>query len=920
MRATFLGGVFVLSLAVGVAAQSADAPVDTTAWCMRGLSDLSFDDGQPQPLLGQHPWVALDGEGEAWIAPEEDSRDAYTFSEHVYAGGTLAIRVPARRDITGRLFPGRGGDNGRPRAFRIPKEQVLPEPTSHSNFLRVVRNVCEQRIADGDAGAAWWRHLRDDASRQLHEPQPSGPHWHPQIANLDDTLSLLSGGRAVAENLQLDRMLPATPDPKEDESQDVAGIKGIEVAAYDWSAAIAGKTPALDPLAALVPADQHALFFPSFTALVEMGDRLDAEATAVLGAFAEPAEEAGTRARYERQLGLPMSDVARVLGPKLIRSVAFTGGDPDLRSGSDVAVLFEPVEPAALLTLLLARVSSATAAPGVESRSGTLEGVEWQARVSPDRAVSSYVARLGDTVVVSNSLAQLQRLVSTLHGKTPALAAAPEYAFFRDRYPRGDAAETALLVLSDTTIRRWCGPRWRIGSSRRVRAEAELAELQAATVDAAVHGTPAQPGPVMDPPPGLGEVMLTPDGVRSSIYGTLGFLTPVAELDLDKVSESEAALYGRWRDGYQQNWSGKFDPIAVRFDVGPGRMALDLSVRPLITASDFRDFVEITRGAEIAPQACDPHPEALLQVVMAVNPKSSVIRDQASMLSMLMPKLDALGWLGSSVSWYCDDDPFWSQLVAAEDREEFLKQHQFRIPVGLHAEVKEPLLLTAALVALHGLADSSAPGMTEWANDSYRDEPFVVVKPSASAVAEEGVPDGLSLRYSPSATGLLVTLDPALMERALARRIERRDPAHAPQTPDWLGKSLCVRLDGKALPLLASAFEGLWGGMEPSNELRDECFANLPILNEWHRLFPGADPVATHEHLFHRTLTCPGGGSYRWNEAWQTMESTVYGHPGAPLDGPTLPPGLLRLTSAQAGLTFEDDGLRARVELIEGAK
>ena len=69
------------------------------------------------------------------------------------------------------------------------------------------------------------------------------------------------------------------------------------------------------------------------------------------------------------------------------------------------------------------------------------------------------------------------------------LVDAPEYRFFRTRYPRGADGETALLILTDATIRRWCGPRWRIASSRRVRTAAALAEMQAANLAAIVAGS-----------------------------------------------------------------------------------------------------------------------------------------------------------------------------------------------------------------------------------------------------------------------------------------------------------------------------------------------------------------------------------------------------------------------------------------------
>ncbi len=45
------------------------------------------------------------------------------------------------------------------------------------------------------------------------------------------------------------------------------------------------------------------------------------------------------------------------------------------------------------------------------------------------------------------------------------------------------------------------------------------------------------------------------------------------------------------------------------------------------------------------------------------------------------------------------------------------------------------------------------------------------------------------------------------------------------------------------------------------------------------------------------------------------MESTVYGHPGEPRTGASLPAALRAITRGNFGLTFEENGLRANVEL-----
>ena len=75
------------------------------------------------------------------------------------------------------------------------------------------------------------------------------------------------------------------------------------------------------------------------------------------------------------------------------------------------------------------------------------------------------------------------------------ISARRQQRLHRDRYRRGDADETGLLFLSDPTIRRWCGPRWRIATSRQARDLAVLTELQAANMERLVKKT-VQPGPI----------------------------------------------------------------------------------------------------------------------------------------------------------------------------------------------------------------------------------------------------------------------------------------------------------------------------------------------------------------------------------------------------------------------------------------
>jgi hypothetical protein len=157
-----------------------------------------------------------------------------------------------------------------------------------------------------------------------------------------------------------------------------------------------------------------------------------------------------------------------------------------------------------------------------------------------------------------------------------------------------------------------------------------------------------------------------------------------------------------------------------------------------------------------------------------------------------------------------------------------------------------------------------------------------------------------------------------MLRRALDRQAARRaaDAQAAEKDPplSWLGGNMCARVETDALGVLAALF-----GEQYQNLMQVRSWGNIPVLNEWKRRYPDRDPVEMHAQLWHRRLVCPGGGPYRWNDQWQTMESTVYGHPGQPQSGPRLPAALAQLQSGSFAVTFEEHGLSARMELVRRA-
>jgi hypothetical protein len=894
-------------------------------------------------LQSSEPRAVIDGEGEVYVQTPGGENPWMKSSERA-ARDSLVIRLAGPRKMTGTLFWPRNDRSG---FVKLPfVVEAEPSGEAKTEFFAAKQAYYAGLMKRGLAGAAWFRHqvreLRRDAGKPVDEAE-TGAANRDHNDPFDQTFGLMSGGRAISENLQLDRVLK--PGAGGEELVPLDSLPGISVAEIDWKPLIKGMQPATDRLAALVPADQHVVLFPSFSAFAEVGDRLAQQGTVVMRLAAPRTGDPRLMARYEDQLCLSLRGPGRIVGPQVIGSVALTGSDPYFQPGTDVALVFETAQPEMLKNLLLSQVfATANATPSAKKVEGKIGMLSYSGMRSPDRQISSYVAALDGAVLVTNSLYQLERFAAVASGREPAIAPLDEFTFFRNRYPRGDKDESALLFISDATIRRWCGPRWRIGASRVLRSAAVLAELQAANMDKLVK-KPIAAAPLKTDLPlaGGGELTLTADGVQSSALGNLAFMTPIAELKFDKVTRAEADAYNRWRADYQNKWRWAFDPIALRLGVTDNRLAADLTVMPLIAGSEFRQWIPASRGAAIAPDAGDRH-HSIVQLILAINTKSDVVRGNGNVLAGLVPGVnrdDPLPWLGQSISLYVDYDSFWNDLAACktdQERVDFVIKNLRRIPIALWFEVSDGPKLKQFLDAARAVAEKTAPAET-WESLDYLGRPYVRIRYGKNPIG------GWQLCYAATDKFLLLTPSEALLKQAINRQIAveaaekaaagqaaapqdasavaaAKAPAEKPAPADqaaagpkrelrpWLGTNAGVQVDHKLFALLLDSL-----GETYQQWMQTQSWNNLPILNEWHGLYPDQDPAALHERIWHTRLVCPGGGQYVWNEAWQTMESSVYGHPGEPKAGPAAEPELLDFRFANFGLTFEGDGLRARLTL-----
>ena len=303
-------------------------------------------------------------------------------------------------------------------------------------------------------------------------------------------------------------------------------------------------------------------------------------------------------------------------------------------------------------------------------------------------------------------------------------------------------------------------------------------------------------------------------------------MTPIAEMPLEEVTKTEADAYQAWRDGYQRNWNWAFDPIGLRISLGKQKLGADLTIMPLIMASEYSQFAEISQGAKFDPAAGDPH-QALAQFILALNHKSALFR-MGEGFAAIMGQTISLGWIGPSVSVYADDDPFWADLakVKEEKLNAFMSKNLGRVPVAVRIDSTNPLKLAAFLAAARTFIEQTGPGLTNWESLKYKDQGYVRISPVKGKNTLPQDIENLAIYYTTAGGALTITLSERVLQqaidRALAEKPGRRTPAKAAQPADaphpWLGSNVALHVDSRILEIGNS-----WAASNTSSKCRSSA-------------------------------------------------------------------------------------------------
>jgi hypothetical protein len=553
-----------------------------------------------------------------------------------------------------------------------------------------------------------------------------------------------TGSAAITESLQLRRMNPVAPRGEAKRTIPIAKIQGIDVAEHPWEKMMGDKKPAPEPFARFVPHDNYYIHFKSIARFLEFSQLLDQWGANLTRTYQATTRDHRLKDRYEQQLCLRSALLGQSGAGQLITGIAVTGNDAFVQEGTDIALLFQVAKTDTFLTAVEPFLVDARKKWGDRLKENTTDynGVKIESFATPLREVSLHRAAIDDYVVYANSPVGLRRILDSYQGRSKRLSEMLDYKYMRTIFRYDDKDEDGFAFLSDAFIRNMVNPASKIKQRRRLEA---LVSLHMLTHGALYTAWETGKAPVSHPNilnvAGLKvEELPMPEGkaaiwdpenlvARSDVYNTIHFATPLIELPIDQVTQTEADEYFRFRQEYLGLWRQYFDPIGMRASLKEGKIQLDTYILPLIQNTSYNELRRITGQKTVRFDPASISDKTLFQYMIRL---SSNVSDREAWFGGpgdgrggLNPLL-LFAWSMDPVGdWFLirlDDSPVYEKLLRLSDRDEKGEEVDveevakliWSMPIAIGADIRNPLVVAGSLATLRLSVKSSLPGALTW--------------------------------------------------------------------------------------------------------------------------------------------------------------------------------------------------------------
>ena len=402
---------------------------------------------------------------------------------------------------------------------------------------------------------------------KLSRPRFATP-WN-QYRDLESMLGLFTGMTSVREALQQDTFLKDTVDTEKPRHPLPDGVRSPSIPLPDLPQEVV-----VEDIALHVPADCLYLRCQRFADFLWLKSNLETWGGRIRHLVVGHSVDHGINAKVETQLALRETTMARVLGGTLVSDVAIVAGDPFVRDGAALGVLFETDSGAALEAVIAQQRTAAAETAQIKDETVNVDGNDVRLVSTSDNRVRSFYAISGRYHFVTNSKTLVQQFFKASAGQN-SLGRLDEFRHARTLMP-ADKDDTAFVYISDPFVRRMVSPHYRVEMTRRLQAIRELEDLQVARLAAAAEQVPRAtindliaarllPQRFLTRTDGS-QAQLHDDGsVSDSLRGGRGTFLPIADIDISAITDSELAAYREFASAYQAMWT-RVDPVALRIN------------------------------------------------------------------------------------------------------------------------------------------------------------------------------------------------------------------------------------------------------------------------------------------------------------------------------------------------------------------
>lgn len=566
---------------------------DTNAQSRYGVVHLKIESaGKPFRILPDQPWCQLKAAGNRAlypVFPVSDGDNAYwSQADRPHAASTLEA-----------LFLFRGGDP-------LKVVWTLPDGQTVEKTITPQQDPKQHRTTLGE----WWQRYRY-AAKMRNESDEYPPQIEnylvamlaerfgfsaPEIQNrwsgrsdVDQAFGLLLGAESIRVAMQRETILKHTrrDQPLNRKLPKSTAPPAITLPTFDKSQV------QTEPIAAHVPAECFYVRCGTFqnfrwlrSNLTQWGG-MGRDLTALRG------WNYHIRDQLEYQLALKETVLSKLFGDTLISDVAVIGMDPFVRAGASVGVVFEARNsPLLKIQLDQLRKDALKADPNARENTVKIAGRDVSFLSTADNKIRAFYAVDGQYHLICTSRTIVERFFEAGQNQD-SLADLDEFLYARHLMPttRDDAA---FVYLSDLFFRNLVGPKYRVEMTRRTQAVAEIELVHLAQLAAKAEGADFETIAKLEEGGFLPmNFHIRPDGshtairdgqIVDSLRGARGTFLPVADVDIDEITESELEAYENFSRYYRSQWE-RMDPaiLALKRQTaaqGRQRITVDVHITP----------------------------------------------------------------------------------------------------------------------------------------------------------------------------------------------------------------------------------------------------------------------------------------------------------------------------------------------------